>query len=113
MSIMINVHDDLAQRLQAAARNQSVSVEQLAITILDDAVPALPEDQNWGKRNQRRLDLIRKSTQCDLSEPEQAELDELQGWLDARFQPFDAGLLKQLDDMKQAVVQLSHEHSDE
>jgi hypothetical protein len=71
------------------------------------------QDENWGKRNQRRLDLIRKSIQGELSEPEQAELDQLQGWLDARFQPFDAGLLKQLDDMKQAVAQLSHEQSDE
>jgi hypothetical protein len=113
MSIMINVHDDLAQRLQAAAQNQSVSVQELAITILDDAVPPALQDENWGKRNQRRLDLIRKSMRGDLSEPEQAQLDELQGWLDARFQPFDAGLLKQLDDMKQAVAQLSHEHSDE
>jgi hypothetical protein len=110
---MINVHDDLAQRLQAAARNQSLSVQELAITILDDAVPPVAQDENWGKRNQRRLDLIRKSIQGELSEPEQVELDELQGWLDARFQPFDAGLLKQLDDMKQAVAQLSHEQSDE
>jgi hypothetical protein len=113
MSIIINVHDDLAQRLQAAAKNQSVSVQELAITILDDAIPPVAPGENWGKPNQRRLDLIRKSIQGELSEPEQAELDELQGWLDARFQPFDAGLLKQLDDMKQAVAQLSHEHSDE
>jgi hypothetical protein len=113
MSVMINVHDDLAQRLQAVAKNQSVSVQDLAITILDDAVPAVPREESWATRNQRRLELIRKSTRSHLSEQEQAQLDELQGWLDAKFQPFDAGLLKQLDDMKAAVAQLSHGQSNE
>jgi len=113
MSIIINVHDDLAQRLQAVAKNQNVSVQELATTILDDAVPPGPQDENWGKSNQRRLELIRQSTRGELSEQEQAQLDQLQGWLDTQFQPFDAGLLKQLADMKQAVAHLSHEQSDE
>jgi hypothetical protein len=30
---MINVHDELAQRLQALAKTQSVSVQELAIAI--------------------------------------------------------------------------------
>jgi predicted transcriptional regulator len=104
MSIMINVQDDLAQRLQAVAKNQRVSVQELAITILDNAVPPVPQEESWGKRNQRRLELIRKSTRGHLSGQEQAQLDQLQAWLDAIFQPFDAGLLKQLDEMKQAVA---------
>jgi hypothetical protein len=110
---MIHVREDLAQRLQAEAKNRSVSVEELALTILDGAVPPVPQDPGWGKRNQRRLELIRKSTRCPLSEQEQAELDQLQGWLDETFQSFDAGLLKQLHDMKQAVAQLSSEASHE
>jgi hypothetical protein len=113
VSIMISVHDDLAHRLQVVAKKQSVSVQELAITILDDALPPIPQDEKWGKHNQRRLELIRKSTRGDLSEQEQAQLDQLQGWLDAKLQPFDAELLKQLDEMKQAVAQLSHEEHNE
>jgi hypothetical protein len=73
----------------------------------DDDVQALPQDEPWGRRNQRRLELIRKSTRSPLSPEEQAHLDQLQGWLDERFQPFDAGLLKQLDEMKEAIASLS------
>ena len=83
------------------------------MTILDGAMPQAAQDKDWGRRNQRRLELIRKSTRGELSEPEQAELDQLQSWLDEAFHPFDAGLLKQLDDMKQAVAQLSSEKSNE
>jgi hypothetical protein len=113
MSIVINVHDDLARRLQTEADNRSVSAEDLAITILDDAVPASPIDPDWGNCNKRRLELIRKSTRCDLTEQEQAELDELQSWLDERFESFDAGILAQLVEMKQTVARLSAEQSHE
>ena len=113
MSLLINVNDDLARRLQEEARVRSVSVEELALAILNDAIPGASEDENWGSRNQRRLELIRKSTRSALSEPEQAELDQLQSWLDEQFEPFDAGLLRQLDEVKQAVARLSSGVTDE
>jgi len=113
MSVVINVHDDLARRLQSEAASRNVSVQHLAIDILDDAVPVSETDPDWGKRNKRRLELIRKSTRSELTGQEQAELDELQSGLDERFESFDRGLFEQLDEMKQAVACLrpgqSHE----
>lgn len=111
MTVTISVYDELAQRLRVAASKQSVSVQELALTILDDAVPSVPPDESWGQRNQRRLELIRKSTRGELSEQEQSQLEQLQAWLDENFQTFDAGLLKQLDEMKQAVLQVPREAS--
>ena len=113
MTLLINVQDDLARRLRTEAKNRSVTVENLALSILDQAVPPRPGEEDWGQRNQRRLELIRKSTREQLSEQEQAELDRLQGWLDERFEPFDAGLKAQLEEMKQAVTRLAGETSDE
>lgn len=94
MTLAIYVYDNLAQRLQQEAKNQSVSVDELAVKILDQAVPNTSGDEDWGKRNQRRLELIRQSTRGELSKQEQAELDQLQGWLDERFESFDAGFLQ-------------------
>ena len=93
MSVVINVHDDLARRLEAEAASQHVPVEVLATTILDSAVPPFKADQDWGQRNRRRLELIRKSTRSELTSGEQAELDQLQSRLDEQFESFDAGLL--------------------
>jgi hypothetical protein len=113
MSVVINVHDNLARRLQAEAASRSVSVEELATTILDRAVPPFPAGRDWSQRNRRRLELIRKSTRCELTSQEQAELDQLQSWLDEEFQSFDAGLLNHLDEMKQTVKGLAAEQSHE
>lgn len=113
MLVVISVHDDLARRLQSEARSRNVSVENLAITILDDAVPVSGGDADWGKRNKRRLELIRKSTRSELMDHEQAELDELQSALDERFESFDRGLFAQLDEMKQTVAELRAEQSHE
>ena len=113
MSVVINVHDDLARRLEAEAASQHVPLEVLATTILDSAVPPFKADQDWGQRNRRRLELIRKSTRSELTSREQAELDQLQSRLDEQFESFDAGLLNQLDEMKQTVRRLSTEDSHE
>ena len=107
MSVMINVHDDLARRLQVEANHRGVTVEELAIAILECAAPDSNGGKERGQRNQRRLALIRKSSQSALSEHEQAELDQLQSWLDERFESFDAGLLDYAREMKQAVARLS------
>jgi hypothetical protein len=45
MSVVINVHDDLARRLQVEAAHRRVPVEVLATTILDDAVPPFKADR--------------------------------------------------------------------
>lgn len=111
LSVVIHVYDDLARRLQSEAENQDLTVEDLAVRILDSAVSRSDSDANWGKRNRRRLELIRKSTRHGLTEQEQAELDESQSWLDQRFESLDAGLLAQLDEMKRTVARLAAESS--
>jgi hypothetical protein len=101
MSITITFQNDLAQRLESAAIQRQVSVEELATTILDRAVPQAHDA--WGEQNQRRLTLIRKSIRQSLTAKEQQELDRLQAALDVRFEDFDAALKAQLDLMHSAV----------
>jgi hypothetical protein len=113
MSIVIHLDDDLARRLESEARQRKLPVEQLAITILNDAVSPSRAGHEWGERNRRRLELIRKSSRCELTEQEQTELDGLQSWLDAQFEAFDAGLATQLDAMKQTVGRTSAEQRNE
>jgi hypothetical protein len=111
MPVMINVHGDLARRLKTEAELRSLSVEDLAITILDHAIPKLPTeepgDDDWGIHNRRRFELIQKSTRNELTIQEQAELDELQSSLDERFESFDVGILARLDEMKRSVAAAS------
>lgn len=109
MSVLIKVGDDLARWLQAEAAVKNTSIEELANTILENA---RPNEREWGTRNQRRLTLIRKSSRDELTEVEQSELDELQAWLDERFESFDRGLLDQLGEMKAVVPSLSNGQSD-
>ncbi|MFO7901100.1 MAG: hypothetical protein ACQESR_23495 [Planctomycetota bacterium] len=113
MAVVINLDEELARRLQAEAASRRVSVEQLATRILEKAVPPRHVDDDLSQRNQRRLDLIRKSTRCELTRDERAELDQLQSWFDEEFEDFDAGLLGQLHEMRQTVTRLSAEQSDE
>ena len=101
MSLTITFQKDLAQRLESEARQQHVSVEELATTILDRAV-ARTQDA-WGKQNQRRLALIRKSIGQSLTAEEQQELDTLQAALDVRFEDFDAAVKAQLAHMQSAI----------
>lgn len=88
-------------------------MEELATTILENAVSRSAADEDWGPRNQRRVELIRKSTRCELTQHEQAELDELQSCLEERFERFDRGLLTQLAEIKQAIQHLSAEQRHE
>lgn len=101
MSITITFQNDLAQRLESEALQRHVSVEELAVTILDREVLRTPV--SWSEQNQQRLTLIRKSVRQSLSAEEQEELDSLQAALDVRFEDFDAALKTQLDLMHSAV----------
>jgi hypothetical protein len=97
MSLTITFPSDLAQRLESEAKQRRISVEELAATILNRAVPL---SHAWSDENQRRLALIRKSIRESLTREEQQELDSLQATLDARFEDFDAALKSQLDLMR-------------
>ncbi len=101
MTLTITVQNELAQRLESAALQRNVSVEELATSILDRAV-SRPDD-NWSEKNQRRLCLIRKSVQQTLCDEEQLELDELQSQFDLQFEEFDESLKSQLEFMRSFV----------
>ena len=101
MSITITFQDDLAQRIESEAKEQRVSIEELATTILDLAITRTHD--SWREQNQRRLTLIRKSLRQSLTAVEQQELDTLQATLDARFEDFDAALKAQLGIMQSAI----------
>ena len=103
MSVVINVHDDLARRPETEAAHQRVPVEVLATRILASAVPPFKADEDWGQHNRRRLELIRKSTRSELTSREQAELDQLQRRLDEQFASFDAGLLNQFETVERSI----------
>jgi hypothetical protein len=104
MPITITFENDLAERLEREAIHRNVSAEELAVTIVDQAVPRCHSD--WSQQNQRRLTLIRKSLRQSLTPNEQKELDDLQAALDSRFQDFDAGLHQQLDFIQSAIERL-------
>ena len=112
MTITIQLPDELAQRLQTEASRQKITVEELANKILEVSISNQPDD-GWGQRNQRRLELIRKSTRGELTQQEQRELNELQTQLDESFKKFDNGLLQQLDEMKKAITDELNEESHE
>jgi hypothetical protein len=62
------------------------------------------QSSRWGAGNQRRIELIRKSTSVNLTPEEQSELDELQAELHERLEATDQQLLNGLVDLENAVL---------
>lgn len=106
MSVTIVLDDSLADELRAQARVEQQSVETLAQELLAEAVRRRGRFAAWDRRNQRRVELIRKSTRRGLSAAEQAELDGLQAELDERLGHWDDELLEELSGLEQAVESL-------
>ena len=92
-------------RKQAAARH--LTLEELTVYLLGEAVAQLEDTQQWEQHNQRRLALIRKSSSTPLPAEEARELDALQAALDRRLEPVDDQLLAALERMQHAVDTLS------
>lgn len=76
MSVTIMLHNTLAAQLQAQATAQNLSVEELALHILSEAV-ATGEEVEWRACNQRRVALIRKQFAEGLQADEAEELQHL------------------------------------
>jgi DNA-binding transcriptional MerR regulator len=106
MSVTIVLNDSLADQLHAQARVEQQPVETLAQELLAEAVRQRGLSRTWDRQNQRRVELIRKSTRRGLSVEEQTELDGLQANLDARLGHWDKELFEQLSDLEQAVQDL-------
>ena len=99
-------NDWLADQLRAQARVAQQPVEALAQELLGEAVRQRGLAAEWDRRNQRRVELIRKSTRRGLTVAEQAELDSLQADVDQRLGHWDDELFEQLSDLEQGVENL-------
>lgn len=106
MSVTIVLNDSLAEQLIVRARVEQQPVETLAHELLAEAVRQRGLSAEWDRKNQRRVELIRKSTRRGLSAAEQAELDSLQAELDERLGHWDDELLEGLSGLEQAVGSL-------
>jgi hypothetical protein len=106
MSVTIVLNDALADQLCAQAGVEQQPVETFARELLAEAVRQRGLSAAWDRRNQRRVELIRKSTRRGLSTEEHAELDRLQAELDERFGYWDNQLLDELTGVEQAAKHL-------
>jgi hypothetical protein len=108
MSVTITLNDDLVLRLQAQAQARCLSLEQWALTVLDQATAGSQELQTWSALNRRRAELIRRRYTGGLSEAEDRELAELQAAVDRTLEPWDQELSKRLALYETQTEQLSH-----
>jgi hypothetical protein len=108
MPVTITLNDELAVRLQAQAQARRLSLEQWALTVLDQATAGSQELQTWAALNRRRAELIRRRYNGGLSEAEESELDELQSAVDRTLEPWDRELSRRLALYEAQAAQLSH-----
>ncbi len=92
-------------RLQAQAHH--LSLEQWALTALDQATAGSQELQTWAALNRRRAELIRRRYTGGLSEAEERELAELQAAVDRTLEPWDRELSRRLALYEAKAAQLS------
>lgn len=111
MPMTITLNDELAQRLQRQAEARRIPVQEWAIQVLTHA-PEFPDQREaWRELNARRFQLIRKRHQGGLTEPEEAELAELQATTDRWLEPLDQQrleMLKPYDELAQRLAHSSH-----
>ncbi len=101
MAVTIEIAEPLASRLQVKAAVRQVSPVAFARALLGEALQRMDDSEAWEIQNQRRIELIRKSSIEALPEAEQAELQALQDATDQRLEERDRELLAQLDQFKQ------------
>jgi predicted transcriptional regulator len=97
MSVTITLDDNLVAQLQSQAEARNLSVAELALHILGEAVTN-GGDAEWQACNQRRIELIRKQFAEGLRPDEVGELQQLQEMADQHLERFDE---RMLDDVKQ------------
>jgi len=104
MATAIQLDDALASKLRSEATARRLSVEEFSGRLLAEALQHIEASNDWRGRNQRRIELIRKSTTAQLMLAEQAELDELQAELHQRMEATDRELLGKLSGLESAVL---------
>ncbi len=106
MVVTIEIDEPLASRLQAKAAINKLSTEDFARMLLGEILQHIENSEAWETQNQRRIDLIKKSSIKELTDAEQVELQQFQDIADQQLEMRDDELLAQLDRLKQAVAQL-------
>ncbi len=107
MPVTITLNDELAVRLQTQAQARRLSLEQWALTVLDQATEGSQELQIWTALNRRRAELIRLRYTGGLNEAEERELAELQAAVDRTLEPWDRELSQRLASYEAQAAQLS------
>jgi len=101
MPLTITVSDPLAIKLQSEADARKISVEQLALKVLGQAV----QSEEWAIANRRRLALIRQQFAGGLTAAEAAELQEAQHRADQHLESLDSQMLNDVTEMEKAVAE--------
>lgn len=103
MTITINLSDPLAAKLAGRARTERVSVEELAVGILREAVDSPPQSSAWTTQNTKRIALIRKRFASGLTPDEERDLQRLQALADKHLEQLDRKMLDDLEQMRLAA----------
>jgi hypothetical protein len=109
MTITLQIDDPLASILQTTAASRQLTANELAKQLLADALDN--GDDEWEKRNRRRIELIRKSNREGVSAEEAGELQQLQDAADQRLEQVDQQLLDQLNRFRDEVEKLPMKES--
>lgn len=109
MNLTISLDEAQAAQLQGQASARRVSPEQLAGDLLREALERIEDEQRWGERNRRRVELIRRSHDVGLTSEEEEELDRLQAAVDQRLGLVDRQLLAGAEQLRRLVEQLPDE----
>jgi len=107
MSATLRLDDQLRNALRRQAEPHNLSWDQFALIILSEAANPAP-NTDWNSLNQRRLVLIRKKYDGELTEAEQRELAALQAAAEKHLESFDQARLKWLEQIELQVEQLAH-----
>lgn len=107
MSATLRLDDQLQNALQRQAEPHNLSWDQFALIVLFEAANPAPVPE-WHSLNQRRLDLIRKKYDGELTEAERRELAALAVAAEKYLQPYDQARLKWLEQIETRVGQLTH-----
>jgi hypothetical protein len=109
MNLTISLDEAQAGQLQRQAATRQMAPEELAQSILHEALGKLAEEEQWNVLNRRRVELIRKSRTSGLTASEEEDLRRLQDAVDRKLEPIDQQLLAQARQFQHLAEQLTDE----
>lgn len=103
MTLTISLPDPLVDQLRLRAEAERVSVDELASSVLAEAMQRPLASDKWGVQNRRRVALIRKRFTSGLSPAEEQELRALQELADQQVEALDQAMLSDVKAMTQPL----------